>query len=110
MAEADRIEPSTTLASQREILSGETFPWMAKDPRAAPNIPTCSAFFSDGFHTDAGADEVAIAIIVPGAGQDMVGAWKPKSMRRLATSSTVTLLYWRRSRMHSWATRPEWPR
>ena len=49
---------------------------------------------------------------VPATGNDIVGAWKPKSMRRLATSSAVTpvaAVIGRRSRMHSWATRPDGP-
>ncbi|MNH30968.1 hypothetical protein D3C79_912940 [compost metagenome] len=52
---------------------------------------------------------VGSIISVPATGNDMVGAWKPKSIRRLATSSTLMPLVsfsGRRSRMHSWATRP----
>ena len=46
---------------------------------------------------------------VPATGKLSVGAWKPKSMRRFATSSalmSVASLIGRRSRMHSCATRP----
>ena len=32
---------------------------------------------------------VGSIISVPATGKDMVGAWKPKSIRRLATSSTL---------------------
>ncbi|MCY1239769.1 hypothetical protein D9M72_525800 [compost metagenome] len=55
---------------------------------------------------------VGSIISVPGTGKLMVGAWKPKSIRRLATSSTLmplVSLSGRRSRMHSWATRPLLP-
>ena len=54
------------------------------------------------------SDSVGSTIRVPATGKLIVGAWKPKSMSRLATSSTVTPVAWvigRRSRMHSWATR-----
>ena len=36
------------------------------------------------------SDSVGSTISVPATGNDIVGAWKPKSMRRLATSSAVT--------------------
>ena len=36
------------------------------------------------------SDSVGSTISVPATGKLIVGAWKPKSMRRLATSSTVT--------------------
>ena len=52
---------------------------------------------------------VGSTIKVPATGKLIVGAWKPKSISRLATSSTVTpvaFVIGRRSRMHSWATRP----
>ncbi|MNN68558.1 hypothetical protein D3C81_1842790 [compost metagenome] len=52
---------------------------------------------------------VGSTISVPATGKDMVGAWKPKSISRFATSSTpmpLLSLSGRRSRMHSWATRP----
>ncbi|MCY1179533.1 hypothetical protein D9M73_199380 [compost metagenome] len=55
---------------------------------------------------------VGSIISVPATGNDMVGAWKPKSIRRLATSSTLMPLVsfsGRRSRMHSCATRPLLP-
>ncbi|MNP61887.1 hypothetical protein D3C76_1571150 [compost metagenome] len=55
---------------------------------------------------------VGSIISVPATGNDMVGAWKPKSIRRLATSSTLMPLLsfsGRRSRMHSCATRPLLP-
>ncbi|MNR14802.1 hypothetical protein D3C85_1312970 [compost metagenome] len=55
---------------------------------------------------------VGSIIRVPATGKDMVGAWKPKSIRRLATSSTLMpelSLSGRISRMHSWATRPLLP-
>ncbi|MNH30459.1 hypothetical protein D3C79_907540 [compost metagenome] len=55
---------------------------------------------------------VGSIINVPATGNDMVGAWKPKSIRRLATSSTLMPLLslsGRRSRMHSCATRPLLP-
>ncbi|MNW20369.1 hypothetical protein D3C71_2207440 [compost metagenome] len=47
---------------------------------------------------------VGSTISVPATGKDMVGAWKPKSINRLATSSTLMPLVsfsGRRSRMHS---------
>ena len=49
---------------------------------------------------------------VPATGQLMVGAWNPKSIRRFATSSTsmpARCFHSRKSRMHSWATRPDFP-
>ena len=52
---------------------------------------------------------VGSIISVPATGKLIVGAWKPKSISRLATSSTVTpvsFVIGRRSTMHSWATRP----
>ena len=52
-------------------------------------------------------------IKVPATGKLIVGAWMPKSMRRLATSSAVTPVAFvrgRRSRMHSCATSPPGPR
>ena len=60
---------------------------------------------SSGF----GSDSVGSTISVPATGQDIVGAWKPLSMSRFATSSTVTcadLSKGLTSRMHSCATRP----
>jgi hypothetical protein len=56
-----------------------------------------------------GLDSVGSIISVPATGQLMVGAWKPQSIRRLATSSTVTPALstsGRVSMMHSCATRP----
>ena len=56
-----------------------------------------------------GSDSVGSIIKVPATGQLMVGAWKPLSTRRLATSSTVTpadCCRGRVSMMHSCATRP----
>ncbi len=55
------------------------------------------------------SDSVGSTMRVPATGKDSVGAWKPKSMRRLATSSAVTpvlAVSSRKSRMHSCATRP----
>ncbi|MNT89187.1 hypothetical protein D3C72_2298690 [compost metagenome] len=55
------------------------------------------------------SDSVGSIISVPATGQLMVGAWKPQSIRRLATSSTVTPALstsGRVSMMHSCATRP----
>ena len=55
------------------------------------------------------SDSVGSTISVPGTGNASVGAWKPKSIRRLDTSSAVMpdfLARSRTSRMHSWATRP----
>ncbi len=51
---------------------------------------------------------VGSTISVPATGKDMVGAWKPLSISRLATSSTVipAASNGRMSRMHSCATRP----
>ncbi len=54
------------------------------------------------------SDSVGSTISVPGTGKLIVGAWNPKSIRRFATSSTVTPVSFvivRRSRMHSCATR-----
>jgi hypothetical protein len=59
--------------------------------------------------SDSGSLSVGSIISVPGTGKDIVGEWKPKSIRRLATSSSVTpqeSLNGRMSMMHSWATRP----
>ena len=56
-----------------------------------------------------GSLSVGSIISVPATGQLIVGAWKPQSISRLATSSTVTpasSLSGRVSTMHSWATRP----
>ena len=55
-----------------------------------------------------GSLSVGSIISVPATGQLMVGAWKPQSISRLATSSTVTpkSLKTRVSTMHSCATRP----
>ncbi len=55
------------------------------------------------------SDSVGSTISVPATGKLRVGAWKPKSIRRLATSSAETpvlSLSGRRSRMHSCATSP----
>jgi len=55
---------------------------------------------------------VGSTISVPATGKLIVGAWKPKSISRLAMSSLVTpvaLVNGRMSRMHSWATRPSAP-
>ena len=41
------------------------------------------------------SDSVGSTMSVPATGKLMVGAWKPKSMSRLATSSTVTPVAWR---------------
>ena len=52
---------------------------------------------------------VGSTINVPATGNDIVGACRPWSASRLATSSTVTPVDFvipRRSRMHSWATKP----
>jgi hypothetical protein len=56
-----------------------------------------------------GSLSVGSTIKVPGTGKLSVGAWSPKSISRFATSSAVMPLVsfsGRRSRMHSWATRP----
>ena len=58
------------------------------------------------------SDSVGSIISVPATGQLMVGGWKPQSISRLATSSTVTpavSLSGRVSMMHSCATRPFFP-
>ncbi len=54
---------------------------------------------------------VGSTIKVPTTGKLIVGAWKPKSIRRLAMSSTSMPddLKPRVSKMHSWATKPPWP-
>ena len=55
---------------------------------------------------------VGSIISVPATGQDMVGAWKPASISRLAMSSTVTPALSAKGRvsmMHSCATRPVGP-
>ena len=55
---------------------------------------------------------VGSTISVPATGKDIVGAWMPKSISRLATSSAVIPVFaavGRRSRMHSWATSPPRP-
>ena len=52
---------------------------------------------------------VGSTISVPATGKLRVGAWKPKSIRRLAMSSALMPLVFssgRTSRMHSCATRP----
>ena len=52
---------------------------------------------------------VGSIISVPATGNDIVGAWMPKSIRRFATSSAVTPVAsfsGRRSTMHSCATPP----
>ncbi len=52
---------------------------------------------------------VGSTMSVPATGKLIVGAWKPWSISRLATSSTVTpvaFVIGRRSRMHSCATSP----
>jgi hypothetical protein len=55
---------------------------------------------------------VGSTMSVPATGKLIVGAWKPKSISRLAMSSLVmpvALVSGRMSRMHSWATSPVAP-
>ena len=52
---------------------------------------------------------VGSIIMVPGTGQDIVGAWKPKSINLLEISSSVipvSFLIFLISIIHSWATLP----
>src|SRR5699024_6248065 len=58
------------------------------------------------------SDSVGSTIKVPATGKARVGAWKPKSIKRLATSAAVTpeaSVSSRKSKMHSWATKPWLP-
>ena len=54
----------------------------------------------------------ALSVQLSATGKDIVGAWIPKSISRLATSSALIPVFaavGRRSRMHSWATSPPRP-
>ena len=84
-------------------------------PAATASISARMASIASQNRSSSAFDSLSVGstISVPVTGKLTVGAWNPKSMRRLATSSTVTpvaLVSGRRSRMHSWPTNPLVPR
>ena len=83
--------------------------------------PRCRVFPAEWRSGRHRSDPVPLSIRFPsarsstcrGTGHEMVGGWNPKSIRRLATSSTVMpalACNGRKSRMHSCATSPFVPR
>ena len=71
-------------------LSGESWAGIRPSTTSPASRAMSSIAVTNRSSSASGSDSVGSTISVPGTGKDIVGAWKPWSIRRLAMSSTVT--------------------